>query len=158
AQFLETKKVFDDAVEKYLAENPGGRIFIYIDDIDRCEPTVSVYVLRAIQVLCRKKGCVFVLGLDRDVIVSNLAQAYNSGHFAREYLDKIVQLHIELPRIEFADLKNAICFRADGTKREDIEIFAPWIARTMDYNPRKIERFVFLFDYKSKLIDKTDRS
>jgi hypothetical protein len=151
-QFIETKKVFDETVDKYLKEHEGGRIFVYIDDIDRCEPTVSVYVLRAIQVLCRKRGCVFVLGLDRDVIVANLAQAYNNrSNFAREYLDKIVQLHVELPRIEFADLKNAICFRANGDERSGISTFAPWIASAMDYNPRKVERFVFLFDYKAQL-------
>src|SRR5262249_1754045 len=130
-QFLETKKVFDASVDKFLKENPDGRIFVYIDDIDRCEPTVSVYVLRAIQVLCRKRGCVFILGLDRDVIVRNLEETYKSQQFAREYLDKIVQLHIELPRIEFEDLKKAICFRANGEERAGIQTFAPWIARTM---------------------------
>lgn len=145
-QFLETKEVFDEAVRAYLKGHEGHRVFIYIDDIDRCEPAVSVYVLRAIQVLCRTQGCVFLLGLDRDVIIGNLKKTYDDPNFAREYLDKIVQLHIELPRIEIADLQNVIRFRANGEERTGIAPFPPWIASIMDFNPRKIERFVFLFD------------
>jgi hypothetical protein len=87
-----------------------------------------------------------MLGLDRDVIVRNLEETYKSPQFAREYLDKI------------ADLQKAICYRGDGEERRGIHPFARWIARTMDYNPRKVERFVFLFDYKTELRGKGKRT
>ncbi|MCH7664030.1 MAG: hypothetical protein IH859_09220 [Chloroflexi bacterium] len=150
-QFIQTKKTFDEAISSYMQNNKNGKVIIYIDDIDRCEPKISVFVLRAIQVLCRNKNCIFLLGLDRDVIVKNLSKVYDDDLFAREYLDKIVQLHIELPRIEFPDLQASISWNGDGKPRDGIEPFARWIATTMDYNPRKIERFVFLYDHKLQL-------
>jgi hypothetical protein len=147
-QFIKVKKDFDKSVVKYLTTSPNGRVFIYIDDIDRCEPITSVYVLRAIQVLCRTKGCVFILGLDRDVIVKNLIEVYKDTSFAKEYLDKVVQLHIELPPLKSHIVQNAILYKHDGTARKGIEPFVDWIAEYMDYNPRKIERFIYLYDFK----------
>ncbi len=42
-----------------------------------------------------------------------------------------------------------ILHRSDGTGRIGLEPFTEWIASAMNYNPRKVERFVFLFDHKS---------
>lgn len=150
--FIQAKQRFDKAIEEYLKKNPNGRVFIYIDDIDRCEPKTSVNVLRAVQVLCRTKGCVFLLGLDRDVIVTNLIQVYKDVTFAKEYLDKVVQLHIELPPINLSDVQNALLYKNDGTVRKGIKPFIDWVATFMDFNPRKIERFLYLYDYKLSLV------
>ena len=83
-QFIDTKAQFEIAAREHLQRYPQGRICIYIDDLDRCEPLTSVNVLRVVQVLCRTRGCVLVLGLDRDVIIQNLLKAYPDSDFSRE--------------------------------------------------------------------------
>lgn len=159
-EFIYAKKEFEDAISDYRKKTPNGRVFIYIDDVDRCEPAISVNVLRAIQVLARTDGCVFLLGLDRDVIVNNLYQVYDEMSFANEYLDKIVQLHIEIPHISEKMLKVAILGESGQETRAELDRFVPWIAELTDHNPRKIERFLYLFDFKAKLYfgDKKKRS
>ncbi len=157
SDFIDAKKKFSVAIENYLKEDSKRRVFIYVDDIDRCEPVTSVNVLRAIQLLGRTPGCVFILGLDRDVIVHNLEKVYENRLYAKEYLDKIVQLHVELPILETEDLKNALLFDAKGNARTGVEPFVEWVARFMDYNPRKVERFCYLYDYKLSLPTKQQK-
>jgi hypothetical protein len=147
-QFIKAKKRFEQAIRAHLKEHPSGRVFIYIDDIDRCEPGTSVSVLRTIQVLCRTKGCIFLLGIDRDVIVKNLARVYSDPGYAKEYLDKVVQLQVELPILDALQARDALLYDSLGQPRQGIEPFVEKIAAFMDYNPRKIERFIYLYDYK----------
>lgn len=149
---MDVKEAFQEGIKNTINKDEKKRVIIVIDDLDRCESNISVDVLRAIQLICRTPGCVFLLGMDREVIVNNLIQHYSNEDFAREYLDKIVQLHILLPEIDVGSIKNAILYDSKGSERVGFKDLSSdvmdMLAEILELNPRKVERFISLYDFK----------
>ena len=100
-----------------------SRFVIFVDDLERCRPPRSVEVCEvAAQLLCHK-DVVIVLIADMQTIASSAAIKYqafeevpsNSGlnsngmaKFGRAYLQKIVQLQLDLPAPTLEQLQNMI--------------------------------------------------
>jgi hypothetical protein len=82
------------------------RVFITIDDLDRCPPEKAVEVLEAIMLLLADKdGSPFIvlLGIDSRIIVKAIEAKYgkvltDAGISGYEYLDKIVQIPFRIPK------------------------------------------------------------
>ena len=106
---------FEDAlstlIEKYLART-GYRLTVFVDDLDRCLPEDAIAALEAIKLFFDIEGCVFVLGMDRDVVERGILSRFPPIETAtgdddktvhiervdpRKYLDKIVQIPMALP-------------------------------------------------------------
>ncbi|MFC7477965.1 P-loop NTPase fold protein [Dankookia sp. GCM10030260] len=77
------------------------RLFVFVDDLDRCLPEDAVAALEAIKLFLDLEGCVFVLGMDREVVEQGIRVRYKdlkeAGFDARAYLDKIIQVPFNLP-------------------------------------------------------------
>jgi formylglycine-generating enzyme required for sulfatase activity len=132
-----------------------GRLVVFVDDLDRCLPEKAIQVLEAIKLFLDVPDCVFVLGLDKDVIARGIEIKYrelgqkNDGEgkprFTIEglhYLEKIIQLPFQIPPVERADMSK---FVTELTPRwpapECPEIFAVGLGS----NPRQIKRTVNVF-------------
>ncbi len=132
-----------------------GRLVVFVDDLDRCLPEKAIQVLEAIKLFLDVPDCIFVLGLDKDVIARGIEIKYrelgqkNDGEgkarFTIEglhYLEKIVQLPFQIPPVERADMSK---FVTELTPRwpapECPEIFAVGLGS----NPRQIKRTVNVF-------------
>jgi len=86
----------------------------FVDDLDRCAPTQVVEVVNAINQIFNSvngRRCVFVLGMDRDVVaasidvvyhdtISTLAQHHSElgRSFGLHFLAKLVQMSVAIPR------------------------------------------------------------
>ncbi len=85
----------------------GGRqrrLYIFIDDLDRCLPDDAVAALEAIKLFLDLEGCVFVLGMDRSVVEPGIRARYKpfleqapDAFDPAAYLDKIIQIPFSLP-------------------------------------------------------------
>ena len=132
-----------------------GRLVVFVDDLDRCLPEKAIQVLEAIKLFLDVPDCIFLLGLDKDVIARGIEIKYrelgqkNEGEdktrFTVEglhYLEKIVQLPFQIPPVERADMSK---FVTELTPRwpapECPEIFAVGLGS----NPRQIKRTVNVF-------------
>lgn len=77
------------------------RLYIFVDDLDRCLPEDAVAALEAIKLFLDLPGCVFVLGMDRQVVEQGIRVRYEklmeAGFDARAYLDKVIQVPFNLP-------------------------------------------------------------
>ena len=80
------------------------RLFIFIDDLDRCLPSHAVELLENIKLVLDLKNFTFVLGIANDVIEGHLEHRYehdfgikNKKH-GKAYLEKIIQLPFYLPK------------------------------------------------------------
>ena len=83
------------------------RLYLFIDDLDRCFPEAAVSVLEALKLLFNIPGCVFILGMDRHVVEQGIRVRYQEFALgpagtaypvdARQYLDKIIQIPFTLP-------------------------------------------------------------
>lgn len=127
AQLFEREKtrIYRDQVQsleqfyngfKRLVENRitklDRRLVVFIDDLDRCLPEQAISVLEALKVFLDVPGCIFVLGVDREIIERGIRVRYKEFALAgeigtrlfpvagRDYLEKIVQVPFELPPLE----------------------------------------------------------
>ncbi len=141
-----------------------GRLVVFVDDLDRCLPEKAIQVLEAIKLFLDVPDCVFVLGLDKDVIARGIEIKYrelghkNDGegkaHFTIEglhYLEKIVQLPFQIPPVERADMNKFVTgLTPTWPAPECPEIFAVGLGS----NPRQIKRTVNVFLMLSALARK----
>jgi formylglycine-generating enzyme required for sulfatase activity len=152
-QFLEQfQNKFRELVNEYVKPN---RFVIFVDDLDRCLPEKAIGVLEAIKLFLDAENCVFILGLDQEVIARSIEMKYrglgskqtgdNQTHFTVEgvhYLEKIIQLPFQIPPIEQADMgKFVYGLSSEWPQEECHNIFAEGLGD----NPRQIKRAVNSF-------------
>lgn len=65
---------FRELIKKYVL--PLGYLVIFVDDLDRCLPDKAVEVLEAIKLFLDVPGCIFILGIDRDVVERGIRLRY----------------------------------------------------------------------------------
>jgi hypothetical protein len=130
------------------------RLVIFIDDLDRCLPEQAVGVLEAIKVFLDMQGCIFVLGVDREIIERGIRVRYKE--FAldanrtaplpigeRDYLEKIVQVPFELPPLDETEIELFLNARLQGVvdlSPDDSKRIATIMTAGLLRNPRKVKR------------------
>ncbi len=70
----EFRDCFQDLMEDHILKR--GYMVVFVDDLDRCLPDKAVEVLEAIKLFLDVPGCVFVLGIDQDVIERGIRLRY----------------------------------------------------------------------------------
>jgi len=144
AFYDEFQTVFDKIIAGYTNRSEGGALIIFIDDLDRCLPSKVVQVLEAIKLFMDRLGCVFVIGADPKIIRLAIQAHYETHGIkemsAEEYLDKMAQVHFELPPLRPDDVTSYIQSLPglESFARDYLELVASGI-RT---NPRRIKMFV----------------
>ena len=145
-QFLEDfQRGLAKLVHVYV-ESRDGRMVAFVDDLDRCLEERAVEVLEAIKLFLDVKGCVFILGLDREAILEAVQTRYEDEEKGRQYLEKIVQLPFLLPPIEAEDMAGFVEELVPQLPQRCREVFTLGLKP----NPRQVKRTinVFLFLWK----------
>ncbi len=126
--------------DKYeVADDNKGALVIFIDDLDRCPRQRIIKVLETIKLFMDKEGCIFVIGASNSIIMDALRDTYKEG--AERFMDKIVQVTFNLPRIPIADFK-AFCEKhCSHIGIEDMGEYLPVILPALNNNPRNLKRF-----------------
>lgn len=101
------ERQFQELLERHVVSQ-GGRLIVFVDDLDRCLPEKAIDVLEAIKLFLDVPGCIFVLGLDQDAIVDAIQARYGGPGKAQQYLEKIIQIPFMLPKIETARMRDFI--------------------------------------------------
>ena len=124
-----------------------GRLVVFVDDLDRCPPERIVQVLDALKLFLDTPRCVYVIGLDRDIIeqaVKSKFEGYeNDEAEAREYLEKIIGLPFDLPPLS-RDQMEALVGGLD-INLPDAELSTQVFALGQEPNPRKVKRTINVF-------------
>jgi hypothetical protein len=107
-ELMRLRKQFEDMVETWVGEQ--GRLVVFIDDLDRCTPDKVPEVLEAIKLFTTTRRCVYVLGLDHDIVRQGIETKYEfpESEGAAEYLEKIVQIPFHLPPLDEGRMENFI--------------------------------------------------
>lgn len=142
---------FGSLIQEYVT-SLNRRLVIFIDDLDRCLPQKAIEILEAIKLFFDVPGCIFVLGVDRDVIASGIKLKYRdlAGEIdGKEYLEKIIQLPFDLPLLEVQDVQTYVKGLAPNLLTERCEkVFASGL---IEPNPRQIKRTINTFLFLSRL-------
>jgi formylglycine-generating enzyme required for sulfatase activity len=150
-QFLDQfQKKFSGLVKSCIPE--GGRLVVFIDDLDRCLPEKAIEILEAIKLFLEVERCVFVVGVDQRIIEQGIKVKYQSLGFESrkkdipikgdEYLEKIVQIPFYLPPLDPDNITDFTNKRLEGEFEEPV---ADVLSRGMEANPRKIKRVLNIF-------------
>ncbi len=101
------RRTFENINKQHVEKH--GRLVVFVDDLDRCLPERAVEALEAIKLFLDVPGCVFVLGVDRQVIERGIQVRYKDfgdspiGPILLDgarYLEKIIQIPFSLPPVK----------------------------------------------------------
>lgn len=137
------------------ADNDIERFVVFIDDLDRLEPTSAVQILELLKNIFEIPHTVFVLAIDYEVVVKGLKGKFgepteeNAWEF-RAFFDKIIQVPFLMPMAQYnmrtyvESLLADIQYFQTKTEREhfedDIGVASQIVQRTMARNPRSLKR------------------
>ena len=95
------KSEFQQVVGKVLKKNKTSKIFIFIDDLDRCLPENAVKLVEGIKNFLSVPNVLFVLAIDRRIIGEMIEKKYGLHHgYGDEYLMKIIHYYFVLPVVD----------------------------------------------------------
>jgi hypothetical protein len=148
-QFNRFENDFKRIIEEYTN---GGRLVVFIDDLDRCLPENAITVLESLKLFIGDAKCVFILGMDPFVAQQGITARYGetlklSG---RDYLDKVIQVPFFLPPVPFQRLRAALSVTKTANYNNLI-----WklIEIGLGGNPRKTKRFVNCFYFLKQIVE-----
>jgi energy-coupling factor transporter ATP-binding protein EcfA2 len=126
----ELTEQLEDAVKQ--ATGNGSRLVFLIDDLDRCHDSAQIIgLLEQIKLFLHFPNCLFFIAADRAQIVRAIEDKFKGE--GRRYLDKFVQLALELPPAHGVALLDVIP-AADADRFVMLRV-----AEALDSNPRRIK-------------------
>ena len=89
-------------IVKKLSKAPFKYV-IFVDDIDRLNNKEIRLLIQLIKAVCDFPNVIYVLSFDKDIVAKALENEQNVD--GRIYLEKIIQLSIDIPAVEQSDLR-----------------------------------------------------
>jgi len=127
----------------------GRKIVFFIDDLDRCLPTVALEIMETIKTFLDVPGCVYVLLCDQQLLGQGVKARFKElfgersdayERRGREYLDKIIQVSFQIPPSDYVQLKT-YAERALSELYSEREIpYFDIVHATVGNNPRRVKR------------------
>ena len=132
---------FETAIDECLRDK---RLVVFIDDLDRCLPEKTIEILEIIKLFLDVPRCVFVIGVEREVIERGIEVRYKSGEqgiplSGKDYIEKIIQVPFTLPPIREEDMTRFIESLGISEKEKG---YAEIVAKGTGCNPRKVKMFL----------------
>lgn len=144
-QRIDSMDEFEKGFEKIVQDVvKDGRLIIFIDDLDRCLPEKTIEILEVIKLFLDVPRCVFVLGVEKEVIERGIEVIYKSGEqgipiSGKDYIEKIIQIPFTLPPIRVGDMTRFIESQRISEKEKG---YAEIVAKGTECNPRKVKMFL----------------
>lgn len=119
---------FRDDFAAALNEIEQHRVVLLIDDLDRCLPSATLATLEAVKLFLAVPKMAFVVAADqtmvREAIAVGLGETRRGEAFARDYLDKIVQVPVTLPQPTLHDAECYVAILLEERSRIGVQIDA----------------------------------
>lgn len=101
-------EAFKKALSAYTKEI-GDKLVIFVDELDRCRPSYAIEMLERIKHLFDVPNIVFVLSIDKSVILESIRGFYNSSAVnAESYLRRFIDLSFTLPEPKLDEFIRAL--------------------------------------------------
>lgn len=96
------QELFTSVIQDTGNEMTNHAFVIFIDDLDRLNPVMSLTLLEALKNIFDMKYCVFVLAVDADVIRQGISMKYHlvdssQRKFERDFFEKMIQVPFVIP-------------------------------------------------------------
>lgn len=107
---IQSKIKVENIINNYLLKH-GKRMVLIIDNLDRIDSDKIKFMLKIISTTLNLKNTINLLLYDDSIIQKELDKCFGTNGLNVKYMDKIVQLKIDVPKIDsnkIEELKNAI--------------------------------------------------
>lgn len=107
---IQSKIKVENIINNYLLKH-GKRMMLIIDNLDRIDSNKIKFMLKIISTTLNLKNTINLLLYDDSIIQKELDKYFGTDGLNVKYMDKIVQLKIDVPEIDsnkIEELKNAI--------------------------------------------------
>lgn len=126
------------------------KIIIFIDDVDRLSDIEICQIFQLVKLLADFSNVIYVLAMDKDVVVSALQNSQKQH--SEEYIEKIIQLPINVPDVPQLKVHNVLIGKLN-TICNNLNEFLPTrnndLARTgfwqQFFNLRDVHRYLNVF-------------
>ena len=121
---------FKGFVADLLEKKKKKVLIVFIDDLDRCLPDRAIQLLEAIKNFLTVPKCVFVLGVDDQVIAKGISSKYGEGLIdGQSYLEKMITLPFRVakphpPIVE--SYVTELLTQAVPHSSNDLRVFSPY--------------------------------
>lgn len=90
--------IFKESVNKALTNKDGtkNKLFIFVDELDRCRPTYSIELLERIKHLLDIEGLVFILSMDKEQLSHSVKSLYGHDFESKGYLKRFIDIEYSL--------------------------------------------------------------
>jgi len=168
-QYLQPyEQIIKDWLAKSLEQNE--RMVIFIDDLDRCMPEISLQVLESLKLYLSIEKLIFVVGVDRNVVETLVVERYKKlglvqmrekgesedeekqrkreEEKAKQYLSKMFQVEVELApsqgqiRDFLNDLLCKIPLWQERLSPQRQRLFRGIVLKLAGRNPREVKRIL----------------
>jgi len=159
-QRIESQEEFKSILRE-LFQGEARRVFVFIDDLDRCMPDAALDLLEAIKIFLPSTPCVFIVAADEALIGQGLRIRFReavdsaaSGDVTAfmskkgsEYFEKIIQLPIHLPRPGSNEIHRFI-----GAHFPEWFATSDLIEAAIGSNPRRLKQYCNRLDYRRPIL------
>lgn len=134
---------FRDVVRSYT---DGGRLVLFVDDLDRCTQDAAITVLDSLKLFLGEASCVFVLAMDQQVITEAAARKLGGDLpdlvRGQQYLEKLIHFPYHLPGVPFEALYRQLRTHIRPQELADSAELWEMIQVAFGANPRRVRRFI----------------
>mgnify|MGYP001953890322 CR=1 FL=1 len=96
---------FQELVNKWLKNVGKNKLYIFIDDLDRCLPENTVKLLETIKNFLYVNNALFIFAVDKRIVSQMISHQYwMLENYWEEYLMKIINYEYSLPNIDNSDV------------------------------------------------------
>lgn len=155
---IQSKIKVENIINNYLLKH-GKKMILIMDNLDRIDSNKIKFMLKIISTTLNLKNTINLLLYDDSIIQKELDKCFGTDGLNAKYMDKIVQLKIDVPEIDsnkIEELKNAI---SNNLMYDNEPIIQKELLSNITFNDiRELKRFInnILFSLTSSNILLTD--
>ncbi|MCR5322582.1 MAG: KAP family NTPase [Lachnospiraceae bacterium] len=146
--FFEVSDMLHEEIQERInhVAKTKNKIVVFVDDLDRLEPSDAVSLLEDMKNIMDFENCVYILALDHNLVKKGLSRKYDDIEdlYAERFFDKIIQMPFYLPVNKY-NIVRYIERLNDGCKllsTEEVGTMAGILESFGDNNPRTIKRLL----------------
>lgn len=131
-ELREDIKEFQKSFAELLDECKIQRLLVFIDELDRCNPDTILETLEAIRLFLFTGNSIFIVGADERHISYAVKRKFDEIegqhiNIGKEYLEKIIQYPIRIPRMSSREMKfyiTCLLFEKELEEKEFEDVLA----------------------------------
>lgn len=150
------KGVFNQLLQDIMAEKVE-KLVIFIDELDRCNPSFAVKVLERVKHFFDDERFIFVFSVNLNELQYTIKKFYGEGIDGYAYLDKFFDLSFSLPRIDLNKYINSKGIIIAG-EVDYLDEVPTEMCKIYNFSLRQCNRYLKLISLVYKKLNKNDRN